>query len=97
MTEEKTPIVPENVIRYVSELIQMEKDVKAKLDEAKKGLRMAMEQHGVKTVDFGVFRATIAADSEKTLFDTARLRKEHPEIYKQYATMKTQKGGFILK
>lgn len=96
-TEEKTPIVPQEVIAYVADLIQHEKEVKAKLEEAKKGLRMAMEQHNIKSCDFGVFKATIAADSEKTYLDTVRLKKEHPEIYNQYATKKTQKGGFTLK
>lgn len=95
--EEKTPVAPEDVVVYVAGLIKQKKEIDDKLDEAKKGLRMAMEQHGVKTADFGVFKATIAADSKKTLFDTARLKKEHPEIYKQYATERTQKGSFTIK
>lgn len=58
---------------------------------------MAMEQHGIKTWDSGMFKATIAADSERATFDTAQFKKDHPDLYNQYTTRKTTKGGFTLK
>lgn len=98
VTETSVPaIVPEDVITYVSNLIALEKDTKARLEEAKKGLRMAMEQHGIKSWDSGRFKATIAADSERAVFDTAQFKKDHPDLYDQYTTRKTTKGGFTLK
>lgn len=96
--EESVPsIVPQDVINYVADLIALEKQTKEKLEEAKKALRMAMEQHGIKTWDSGMFKATIAADSERATFDTAQFKKDHPDLYKQYTTLKTTKGGFTLK
>lgn len=95
--EEKALILPEDVVNYVASLVKAEKEVKAKLEEAKKGLRLAMETHGVKSFDFGSFKATIAADSERKTLDTARLKEERPEIYKQYVTTKLTKGGLTLK
>lgn len=94
---ETLPDVGQDVVDYVTALILEEKNLKAKMEEAKKGLRMAMEKHGVKSFDFGKFKATISADSKRTNFDTTRFEKEHPELYKEYTTKKTTKGGFTLK
>lgn len=91
------PIVPQDVVSYVADLLALEKETKTKLDEAKKALRMAMEQHGIKSWDSGQFKATIAADSERATFDTVRFKKDHPDLYEQYTTRKTTKGGFTLK
>lgn len=91
------PIVPQDVVSYVADLLALEKETKTKLDEAKKALRMAMEQHGIKTWDSGQFKATIAADSERASFDNVRFKKDHPDLYEQYTTRKTTKGGFTLK
>lgn len=95
--DDKTPVVPEDVIRYVSDLIKAKKEVEGKLDEAKQALRGAMEAHGIKSYDSGLFKATIAADSVRTTFDTKRFREEHPDLYEQYTVKSTQKGSFTLK
>lgn len=95
--ESQPPIVSQDVISYVADLMALEKETKAKLDEAKKALRMAMERHGIKSWDSGMFKATIAADSERVAFDSAQFKKDHPDLYKQYTTRKTTKGGFTLK
>lgn len=95
--ESQPPIVPQDVISYVADLIALDKQTKEKLEEAKKALRMAMEQHGIKSWDSGMFKATIAADSERATFDAAQFKKDHPDLYKQYTTRKTTKGGFTLK
>lgn len=95
--EPKLAIVPENVITYVADLMALEKETKTKLDEAKKALRMAMEQHGIKSWDSGQFKATITADSERATFDTVQFKKDHPDLYEKYTTRKQIKGGFTLK
>ncbi len=95
--EKKTPLVPEEVISYMAGLIKAKKEIDEKLEEAKKGLRLAMETHGVKSFDSGLFKATIAADSEKSTFDTKKFKEDHPELYSKYVVKKTQKGSFTLK
>ncbi|MCM1337741.1 MAG: hypothetical protein NC187_08085 [Candidatus Amulumruptor caecigallinarius] len=95
--QESVPVVPHDVIAYVADLLRMEREVKAKLEDAKKGLRAAMEQHGLKSWDSGRFKATIAKDSERAAFDSTQFRKDHPDLYARYVTMKTTKGGFTIK
>ena len=95
--QEIVPVVPQDVITYVADLLKMEKEIKSKLEDAKKGLRAAMEQHNIKTYDSGQFKATIAKDSERATFDTAKFKKDHPDLYDQYVIMKTTKGGFTIK
>lgn len=95
--EEKLPIVPQDVVGYVSNLLRTYKEAEAKLDEAKKALRKAMEEHDLKSYDFGSFGASIAADSKSNSFDSKRFKADHPELYKQYVTEKTKKGGLTLK
>lgn len=90
-------IIDPSMITYISTLMQIEKETKAKLDEAKANLRATMEQHNIRSWDSGLFRATIAADSERPTFDTARFKADHPDLYEQYITRKPTKGGFTLK
>lgn len=95
--QESCPVVPEDVVAYVADLLRIEKETKAKLDEAKKALRAAMEQHKVKSCDLGKFKATIAADSTRSTFDSAKFKKENADLYSKYLTTKTTKGGLTIK
>lgn len=97
-TKKEVPaIVPQDVVNYIAGLMALEKETKAKLDDAKASLRAAMEQHGIKSWDSGLFKATIAADSERAAFDTTAFKKDHPDLYEQYTIKKQTKGGFTLK
>lgn len=95
--EEKTTIVAPDVVDYFTTLLKTCKEAEAKLEEAKTALRAAMTAHNVRTFDFGTFSATISADSMSTSFDTKSFKKEHPELYKKYATSKSKKGSFTIK
>lgn len=95
--EPSVPVVPKDVVTYMADLIAKEKELKAKLEEAKHGLRMAMEQHGLKSWDSGLFKATISVDSERNTFDSAAFKKDYPELYAQYTKKKIVKGGFTIK
>ena len=95
--KQEVQIAPQDLIDYVAQLIKTEKELKQKMEDVKKGLRMAMEQHSIAKYDFGSFSATIAKDSERATFDSARFKKDHPALYEQYIVKKTTKGGFTLK
>lgn len=95
--EEQTPIVTPDVVDYFHSLLKAYKETEAKLEEAKKALRAAMAEHDVKSFDFGSFSATIGADSSTTSFDTKSFKKDHPELYKKYASSKPKKGSFTIK
>ena len=95
--KEQTPIVAPDVVDYFTRLLKTYKDAEAKLEEAKTALRAAMTEHKVKSFDFGSFSATIGADSVSTSFDTKTFKKDHPELYKKYASSKAKKGSFTIK
>lgn len=90
-------IVAQDVIDMIYLYQQQADESKRKLDELKKLLRNAMEEHSIKSWDSGRFKATIAKDSEKETFDTKRFKEEHPDLYKLYTVKKTSKGGFTIK
>ena len=95
--KEQTPIVAPDVVDYFTTLLKTYKEAEAKLEEAKTALRAAMTEHKVKSFDFGSFSATIGADSVSTSFDTKSFKKDHPELYKKYASTKAKKGSFTIK
>lgn len=96
-SESQTPVIPTDVVDYFTDLLKTVKDAEQKLDEAKKALRAAMEQHKVKSYDFGPFSATIAADSVSNSFDSKKFQTENPELYKKYVTRKSKKGALTIK
>lgn len=91
------PILPEKIISHMANLMAVEAEAKAKLDEMKNTLRKAMEQHGIKSWDSGMFKATISADSQRSEFNTALFKKDHPDLYGKYVINKTVKGSFTIK
>lgn len=95
--EDAVPIVPKDVVTYVTDLLHNVKDLETKLAEAKAGLRAAMVQHEVKKHDFGTFSATLSADTTATSFDSKRFKADHPELYNQYLTSTTRKGSLTIK
>ena len=54
-------------------------------------LHKAMTEHGVKSWDTELMKATIVPASTSTTFDTTRFKADHPELYKQYLK-ETEKG-----
>ena len=91
------PILPQDIINTMADLLEQEKVLKANIEKVKTTIRTAMEENGVKSWDSGRFKATIAADSERSQFDAARFKADYPELYKQYTIRKTTKGGFTIK
>lgn len=95
--EYRQPIIPPDVVSFFSDLLRTAKETERKLDEAKKALRAAMEQHKVKSYDFGTFSASIAVDSVSNSFDSKKFQADNPELYKKYVTQKPKKGGLTIK
>lgn len=95
--KESTPILAPDVIDYFTSLLKTYKETEAKLEEAKKALRAAMTTHNVKSFDFGTFSATVASDSTTSSFDSKRFKQEHADLYAQYTSQKTKKGGLTIK
>lgn len=96
-TADTLPIVAPDVVDYFTSLLIQQKDIEEKMKEARQALQAAMQVHNVKSFDFGQFTATISADSTVSKFDTKRFKAEYPDLYKQFTTQSTRKGGFTTK
>ena len=95
--KELKPVIPPNMIDHFANLLRRYNDAKAALDEAKETIQAKMKEHGLKSYDFGPFKATIGADSMAASFDSKRFKEEHADLYKQYTSQKTKKGSFTIK
>ena len=97
-TANATPLLlPEDAIKFIYDNLKAAKEAEEQLKKMKTLLREAMERHGIKSWDSGLFKSTIAADCEKETFDTKRFKADHPELAVQYITRKPQKGSFTIK
>lgn len=90
------------------ELAELQNTIKAYKDkvdafnaECKKitdGLIKSMKDHGVLSLDFpGVIRVTYIAPSTKEIIDSAKLKAEKPEIYKEYTKTSNVKESIRIK
>lgn len=82
-----------------TELIRLkrEADAAAKTYDALKAkLLEAMEAYGVKKYEGANVIITRKADSQRAKFDSKRLKAEHPDIYDEYTTYSTTKGGILI-
>lgn len=96
-SEDTLPILPPDVVAYTTELLREHREVSAKLEKVKEGLKKAMKAHNLKSCAFDSFTASISADGTTSAFDTKRFKKEHPDLYNEYVVKKERKGSFTLK
>ena len=71
------------VLVKISELNELKKDIDDKLDEIKKSLGVVMDGYNVKSLKNSVIRITRVDATTSTSFDTAKLKKEDPELYEE--------------
>lgn len=85
------------VIQELSEIIQKadneKKEAESRLNEIKESILSAMEENGVKSFENDYFKITYVAAVEKTTIDSARLKKELPEVAEQYSKKGLQKAS----
>ena len=85
------------VIKEASAIIerakQEQKQAEERLNDIKESILSAMEENGVKSFENDYFKITYIAPIEKTTIDSARLKKELPEIAGQYSKTSTQKAS----
>ena len=90
-------ILPDNVMDYITDVMARYEQAKAEMDKVKSTIQQAMREHNVISFNFGSFKGTIAKDSKVNKFDSERFKNDHPELYKEYLTQSTRKGGLTLK
>ncbi len=85
----------EQAERIIAEAETAKKEAEARIAEIKTALMNAMEQNAVKTFETERIRLTYVLPSERTTIDSARLKKEMPEIAEKFS--KTTKTAASLR
>lgn len=79
-----TASVPD-VIASMTNLLQLKKDLEEQEKVMKQKLLEAMETYGVKAFENDQIKLTYVAPTTRTAIDTARLKKDHPQIAADYS------------
>lgn len=82
--------------RYIAAAEATKKAAEQQRDELKAKIMAAMEQNGIKTFETNKIRLTYVAPSTRATIDTARLKKELPEIAEQYAKTSETKASLKI-
>jgi hypothetical protein len=82
---------------YIEHCDLQKKQAEEKAKALRAKLLEKMEEQGVKTFENERIRLTYKAPYEKSTIDSARLKKELPEIAKQYTNKSMAKASLIIK
>lgn len=74
-----------DVIKAITDICVQKKALEEQEKAMKKQLQEAMEQYGVKKFENEAVAFTYVAPTTRTSIDSARLKKEHPDIAEQYS------------
>lgn len=75
--------VPE-AIQKITTLVNMKNQLEAQEKELKKQLVKAMEECGIKSFENEHIKMTYVAPTTRNTIDSAKLKKDHPDIAEQY-------------
>ena len=92
--------VPDTIGKIAS-LIRLKKELEDQEKQLKQKLVEAMEAYGVKSFENDLIKMTYVAPTTRSTIDSARLKKDHPDIVEQYTKVSdvaasvrvTLKGG----
>lgn len=73
-----------DVIKAISDICTQKKKLEEQEKQMKESLQNAMEQYGVKKFENEVIAVTYVAPFVKNSIDSAKLKKEHPDIAEKY-------------
>lgn len=74
-----------DVIKAITDICTQKKLLEEQEKQMRVKLQEAMEQYGVKSFENDVVKFTYVAPTTKTSIDSAKLKKDHPDIAKQYS------------
>lgn len=91
--------ITNKILVLENRIVEM-KAVEKEIESLKQSLKTAMEEHGLKSWDFGKAKVTLVADGEdKTVkeFDAKRFQEDFPITYEEYSVEKIKKGrkGYV--
>ena len=91
LVSQKSMIVAQRVVDMIIESKELAAYYKEQEKTMTTTLHKAMTEHGVKSWDTKLMKATIVPASTSTTFDTTRFKADHPVLYKQYLK-ETERG-----
>lgn len=101
-TAEQTEIVtldqkvPE-AIKAMTNLLIQQKEMEKKISDMREVLKTAMEQYCVKSFENDDIKMTYIAPTERKSIDSAKLKKEHPEIAEAYQKVSQVKASVKIE
>lgn len=71
-------------IKAMTDLLTQQKELEQKVSDMREVIKTAMEQFDVKSFENDDIKMTYIAATERKSIDSAKLKKEHPEIAEKY-------------
>lgn len=88
------------IVKSAQEIIAkadaMKKEAEANMDKVKNAIIEAMEKSGIKSFDSDFVKITYVDPVEKTTIDSARLKKEQPDIAMEYSKKSMSKASIRI-
>jgi predicted methyltransferase len=74
-----------DVLKAITDITIQKKQLEEQEKLMKKKLQEAMEQHGIKSFENASVKFLYVAPTTRTTIDSAKLKKDHPELAEQYS------------
>lgn len=81
-------LITQKAVQMLIEAEETARDAKRRADEIKDVLMQAMKEHGVKSWDSGLLKATYTPEHTGSSFDSRAFRDAEPELYEKYTKEK---------
>lgn len=90
-------ILAEGVSKKIAEYEKALKELKEKEDLIKESIKSEMEAKGIIKIENDDLLINYVAPTDRIAFDSARFKKEHPDIYDEYLRISPVKASIRIK
>ena len=84
-------------IKAMTDMLTQQKKLEQQISDMREVIKSAMEQYDVKSFENDAVKITYIAPTERKSVDTARLKKEHPEIAEAYQKISPVKSSVKIE
>lgn len=94
------PALPKEIIPVLKQIQELEiqaKAIEAAQKDLKEALLQAMEKHNIKKWDNEVMTITYTAPTTRTSIDSAKLKKDLPDVFNEYSKTSNVKSSIRIK
>lgn len=90
------PVEQQEQIKQISHFLQEIKRMQEYVETFKAGMLEVMQQNGVKSIKTEFFGITMVNEKKNMSFDSAKFKKDQPDLYAQYQKPKTTKAYVLI-